>query len=80
MSTARASEWDKEYMRRIGRYKAESHRLATEEHLRRPPNERLMRSFAWARANYGLPSWSRRDTDNPGAIYEVAKRIGCYRP
>jgi hypothetical protein len=67
-------------MRRLGRYKAESHRSATEEHLRLTPNERLIRSFGWARANYGLPNWSLRDDDDLDAIYESAKRLGCYRP
>ena len=73
-----ASEWDRAYMRRLGRYKHESHEQARLEHLACAPNDRLASGFmmwAWAAK---APTWSFR-VDDPSPFYERAKQLGFYR-
>jgi hypothetical protein len=79
-SPERVSEHDREYMRRIGRWKHESHALALAQHLALSGTERLVTSVAWTRANTGLPTWRLRTDDCPERFYERAKELGLYRP
>ena len=71
------SDWDREYMRRIGRYKHESHEDAIRRHSELPGGERLTRSIE-------AMFWSVRfrppvDRDDPSPLYERARKLGLYR-
>jgi hypothetical protein len=79
-SPPKVSEHDREYMRRIGRWKHESHELALARHLALSGTERLVISVAWTKANTGLPTWRFRTDDRPERFYERAKELGLYRP
>ncbi|MBI5949715.1 MAG: hypothetical protein HY875_16375 [Chloroflexi bacterium] len=79
-ATPTASEWDRAYMRRIGRWKHEGHEIALAEHLALSGTERLVTSVVWTRANLGLATWSLRTDDQPERFYERAKELGLYRP
>jgi hypothetical protein len=74
------SERDREYMKRLGRYKAESHAEALARQLSRSPRERLEYAVStMLRGSYfpGRPVY--RDDDDPAALYERAKQLGYYR-
>lgn len=70
---------DREYMRRIGEYKEESHREATERHLALPLEERLVRSWNLYLAGRAEASLDRRD-DDPTRFYDRARALGLYEP
>jgi hypothetical protein len=72
------SEWDREYMRRLGRYKADSHREALEAHLARSGRERLEVAFAMMLAGPAFPGMMARE-DDPTPLYDRARRLGLYR-
>jgi hypothetical protein len=73
------SERDREYFRRIGEFKAESHAEATREHLKLSLDERLARSWALYLAHKDEAQVVRRD-DDPSPFYERARALGMYRP
>ena len=74
----RASVHDREYMRRLGRWKHESHAEAQREHLALPLAERLLASLTWGIAE--LPEWRwSHNGPGPAELYERAKRLGLYR-
>lgn len=75
----KASDREREYMRRIGEYKEASHREATERHLALPIGERLARSWALYLAFRSTASSDRRD-DDPSPFYARARDLGLYRP
>jgi hypothetical protein len=75
-----ASERDREYMRRWGEWKRESHEQARARHLALPMSERLVISAYITRQNQHLSTWALRDDDRPELFYERAKRLGLYRP
>jgi hypothetical protein len=72
-----SSERDREYLRRLGGYKADAHRAAQASHLALPLEERLARSVALMRRFAGA---ARGRTDDPSPFYERARRLGLYRP
>ena len=74
----RASAHDREYMRRLGRWKHESHAEVQREHLALPLAERLLVSLAWSIDE--LPDWRwSRNGVGPAELRERAKRLGLYR-
>lgn len=77
MDAPRVSEHDREYFRRIGEFKAESHRDAIARHQRRSPNERLIISADMTRRFCHHPLWNRAD-DAPEKFYERARALGLY--
>ncbi len=69
------SERDREYFRKIGRWKAESHAAALRAHLELPIAERLERSLAWTIAE--RPTWRWPITaDSPAPMWERARKLG----
>jgi hypothetical protein len=71
---AKASEWDQSYMRRLGRYKHESHEQARLEHLARSGRERIVYSVAMTLAG---TYWRQPEADDdPSPLYERARRLG----
>ncbi|MCA9821033.1 MAG: hypothetical protein KC482_01675 [Dehalococcoidia bacterium] len=75
----RASERDKEHFRKIGRWKAESHRIALEEHLAKSPSERLVAALAMTLRGPYFPGPAAGDETERPPIYERAERLGLYR-
>jgi hypothetical protein len=74
-----ASEHDREYMRRIGVYKALSHREAQAEHLARPLAERFRRSLRLSRRYRRTPRAADLH-DDPTPFYDRARELGLYEP
>lgn len=76
-----ASERDRAYFRRLGRFEQESHDEALAEHMRRPGRERLLYALQMMldRAYFG-PRFPSADEDNPAALYDRARRLRLYRP
>ncbi len=72
------TEHDREYMRRLGRYKAETNLASAQEHLAASPAERLQASLSLS-LRY-LASARHIDEDDPLALYERARALGLYRP
>ena len=72
-----ASDSDREYMRRIGVYKALSHRETQAEHLALPLDERFRRSWRlYQRYRHRLRQYDRQDEPTP--FYERARELGLY--
>ncbi len=76
MTGPRVTDADRDYFRRLGEFERENHEarqryldgLGLEERLRRS----IRRTLA------GKP-YARKEPEDPGAIYERAKRLGLYR-
>lgn len=72
------SDWDREYMKRLGRYKEQTHAEALAEHLRRGGRERT--EAALAAMLRGAAFASRLpDDDDPSQFYARARELGLYR-
>lgn len=78
MTGERASEHDREYFRRLGRWKAELRADDLKAHLALPPKERQRRSEELARRSRGWAKTPRVD-NVPDSFFERAKRLGLYR-
>jgi hypothetical protein len=78
MTNVRASDWDREYMRRIGRYKEESHAQALAAHMALPPSERLLRivTLMLQGSYFDAPV---AEEDDPSPFYERARRLGLIK-
>lgn len=79
MTTQLASERDREYFRRLGRWKDAVNAEDLREHLALPGHERVRRSELLYRnsagwANTGFPE------QEPRSIFELARKLGLYRP
>jgi hypothetical protein len=73
------SDEDREYMRRIGVYKALSHREAQAEHLAGSLDERLRRSWRlYQRFRHRVRHANA--TDDPTPFYDRARELGLYKP
>jgi hypothetical protein len=72
-----ASERDKQYLAHLGELKAQTHASAAAAHRALPLDERLARSMALMRRF--LPT-VRAVPDDPSRFYEIARRLGHYRP
>jgi hypothetical protein len=70
------SERDREYLRRLGDYKAESHAEALQRHRCLSLAERLRRSWALSQQlrEHGTTRW-----DDPSPLYDRARALGLYR-
>jgi hypothetical protein len=75
----KVSEWDREYMRRLGRYQDEANAEALSEHLELSGTERLARSERLSRRGRGYAN-EFREPSNPGALYDRARRLGLIKP
>jgi len=73
------SDKDREYMRRIGVYKALSHREAQADHLAASLDERFRRSWRLYR-RYRHRVRRGDPTDDPAPFYERARELGLYKP
>lgn len=73
------SEKDREFMRRIGAYKALSRNEEQAEHLTLSIAERLRRS-AELSVRYRDRARADPDEDDASELYERARRLGLYRP
>jgi hypothetical protein len=76
MEVKKASERDKDYMRRLGEYQDEANAAWRAEWRAKPLHERLELS---ARSRFGKPVSARRDPEEPEQFYERARRLGLYR-
>ena len=74
-----AEERERDYMRRIGGYKADSHSEAEARHLALSLTERLTRSWQLYLEGRSAAVLARRE-DDPSAFYEKARALGLYRP
>jgi len=72
------SEADREYLRRLGAYKALSHAEALAEHLALPMSERLQRSWELY-LRHGKPR-DPNDPDDARGFYDRARALGLYQP
>jgi hypothetical protein len=70
----RAAERARAYFRRIGEYKAASHRQALEEHLALSLEQRLQRS--WEFYERSDPSFEIVCEDGALQLYALARRLG----
>ncbi len=73
------NETDREYMRRIGAYKALSRNEEQAEHLALSIAERLRRS-AELSVRYHDRARPDPEDDDPSELYDRARRLGLYRP
>ena len=78
-SPPRASEHDREYMRRIGRIHEEIEQEELAEHVSRAPRERMVAALALMLQGPYFEPRNPRDADDPSQFYERAKRLGLYR-
>jgi len=75
--TGKVSDWDREYMRRIGRYKHESNEETRRIHLAMPGADRLIAARSLRGRFVTVEALERSmSSDNPGAFYERARRLG----
>jgi hypothetical protein len=74
-----ADERDRDHMRRIGAYKAESHREAETRHLALSLSERLAKSWQLYLEGRSAAALDRRH-DDPSPFYAKARALGLYRP
>lgn len=72
-------EREREHLRRIGEYKADSHRDAKARHLALSLSERLARSWQLYLEGRSTAALDRRD-DDPSPFYDKARALGLYRP
>lgn len=73
------SAGDREFMRRIGAAKAESHAEAAARHRALPLRERLRWSWALYLCGRSTLVAAERD-DDPTPFYDRARALGLYRP
>lgn len=73
------SEQDRDYMRRIGAYKALSRKQDEAEHLALSIAERLRRSSELS-VRYRDRARPDSDVDDASQLYDRARRLGLYRP
>lgn len=71
----KVSEWDREYMKRLGRLQEESHAEQLAAHLAVSGSERLRAAIEMALAG---PYYERDKPDDPSPLYERARRLGLY--
>ena len=73
------TEEERDYLRRIGEYKAESHARAQHDHMALSMEERLKRSMLLYRRFAVRERPDQRD-DDPRQFYDRARRLGLYQP
>ena len=75
--SAVANDRERDYMRRLGEFKARAHAEASAAHQALPLEQRLARSVALM-VRF-LPT-ARPSHDDPAPFYQRARRLGLYRP
>lgn len=75
----KASERDREYMRRLGQYVEEANEAAREEWLRLSGAERIAKSEAFSRRARGY-AHPKTESDDLCLIYHRARQLGLLRP
>ena len=73
-----AGERERDHLRRIGEYEAESHREAAARHLALSLADRLARSWQLYLEGRAASALDRRD-DDPSPFYEKARALGLDR-
>jgi len=68
---------DRDYMRRLGEFKAGAHAQAQDEHLALGVDERLERSMLLFR-QFAIHERTGATDDGPIQFYERARRLGLY--
>jgi hypothetical protein len=76
---SRVTERDREHFRKIAAFEAANAEDERRAHEKRTGGERLAYALAISRRFRGTPGFDRSD-DDPGALYERAKKLGLYRP
>jgi hypothetical protein len=72
----RVSERDKEYMRKIGRYKAEANAERLRRHLELPMAERFRASIRLSRPHRSHESLRNHiEQDDPAPLYQRARKL-----
>jgi hypothetical protein len=75
------SDADRDYMRRLGKYKAEANAEALRVHLSLPPVERLSYSLRMSREHFTAETLDHYlAEDNPAPFYERARELGFLDP
>ena len=74
------SDRDREFMERIGAYKAASHADTTARHRASSIAERLRRSWALYMATRSSRRVADSEDDDPSPFYARARARGLYRP
>jgi hypothetical protein len=72
------SQRERDYMRRVGAFKALSGAEARDAHAARSLDERLQES--WALYLRYRDTVTGREADDPTPFYERARALGLYRP
>jgi hypothetical protein len=75
----KASERDREYMRRLGRYVAEANDAAREEWLKLAPEKRIELSERFSRRARSYAT-ANKEPDDLGLIYRRARELGLLKP
>lgn len=73
--TERASEYDQDYMRRLGEFKARTKRESLAEHLSLSINERLLRSEQLAKRDPARDA-ARAQQDDLASFFRRARELG----
>jgi hypothetical protein len=74
------SDRDREFMERIGAYKAASHADTVSSHRASSIAERLRRSWALYMATRSSKRAADSEDDDPSPFYARARARGLYRP
>ena len=74
----RVSEKDRDYFRRLGKWKADVNAEELAKHLALPSRERILRS---EQLNRKTLAWANQSgpEEEPRCLYERARRLGLYR-
>ena len=73
------TEKDREYMRRLGEFKAETNADRLRQHLARSGRERLAISERMSRRGFGYANIAKRSPDEPWKLHERARELGIYK-
>ena len=79
MAAPPVSEHDREYFRKLARWKQEGHEEALREHLARRPFDRLAAGIALMLSGPFFET-DPHELEGPSRFYEKAKELGLYRP
>jgi hypothetical protein len=76
----KVTERDREHMRKLGRWKHESHAEALREHLALSGTERLAAAVQlMVHGPHFTPVQPKKQIENPSALHDCARRLGLYR-
>lgn len=75
----KVSDWDREYMKRLGRYIAEANGEDLAEHLEQSGAERIAHSERLSERSKGYANVLRDDDDSPAPLYDRARKLGLIK-